>query len=106
MTLSWLQLPAGQPFVTVSPELAGYAVENSRRKVQNVVVDISASFLGNSLWRLLGRLHFLAHDVDVNVDNPLDKPLLQHYASMVFENPVDLSVISKSPAPYFPLSVC
>ena len=42
MTISWFRLQSGQPFVTGSPELAGDVVDNSRRKVQNVVADSSA----------------------------------------------------------------
>ncbi len=45
---------AGQSFVTVSPALASYAVDNSRRKVQNVVTDSSAEYLDRTGSIMIG----------------------------------------------------
>lgn len=43
VTLSWFRREAGQPSANGSPELAGGADENSRRKLQNVVTDRSVA---------------------------------------------------------------
>ena len=53
MIVAWFRLRSGQPSVTESPELTAYVVDNSRGKVQNVVIDSSAVTLGWSRERVL-----------------------------------------------------
>jgi hypothetical protein len=74
MILSWFQRRAGQPFVTISPELAGYAVDNSRRKVQNVLTDSSAVGLGRGSPQRLDHQDLLTPLILLK---PLNQPVVK-----------------------------
>ena len=76
MPLSWFRRRAGQAFVTRSPELVRYAVDNSRRKVQNAVIDSSEVY---DKWFDGALPNMVNEDAPLTGHNTFHLMYLKHY---------------------------